>query len=273
MKRPHLYWALFCAILGFCLILFSRGSLAAGVREVKISGDAVIPIRTAPGFSTILEFSSKPISAVLGDQDAFKLEYVGNSITIKPIVERAKSNLFIFTEFDRYNCKLSTVPQRDVDYIVRIKAKREQTPIGENPGEAGVRSPAIETISIPIRRSGTYSGFTFSVDRITRDRRSGNPRSAAVIDFTLSSTRKYYAFSPGSLGVKQSGKYLAAESIYLDQLFVAPGSKVHGKIALLSQDYAANFPLAIVFAVPALKPTRKTHVYRIEVVARAVSKK
>lgn len=273
MKRPHLYWALFCAILGFCLILFSGGSLAAGVREVKVSGDAVIPIRTAPGFSTILEFPSKPISAVLGDQDAFKLEYVGNSITIKPIVERAKSNLFIFTEFERYNCKLSTVPQAEVDYIVRIKAKREQTPIGENPGEAGVRSQAIETISIPIRRSGTYGGFSLSLDRMTHDRRPGNPRSATVFDFTLSSTRKSYAFSPGSLGVKQSGKYLAAESIYLAGLVVAPGSPVHGKIALLGQDYAASQPLVVVFAVPALKPTGKTHVYRIEVAARAVSKK
>src|SRR5260221_731277 len=103
-----------------CLLLcisVPLDSYAKNLRQLQFNENQVAEIHTALGFSTILEFPSRPISAVLGDQDSFKLEYVGNSITIKPLVAHAKSNLFVFTEFERFNCTLRAGSSDDVDYV------------------------------------------------------------------------------------------------------------------------------------------------------------
>ena len=68
MKHENLRVALICVALGIVLILSPRNSLAASIREIKGTNRSLIPIQTALGFSTILEFQSKPLSAVLGDQ-------------------------------------------------------------------------------------------------------------------------------------------------------------------------------------------------------------
>ena len=91
MKQAKLRVAVICAAIGIILLLFARPTLAASIREIKGTTRSLIAIQTAIGFSTILEFQSKPLSAVLGDQDGFKLEYVGNSITLKPLIHGAKS--------------------------------------------------------------------------------------------------------------------------------------------------------------------------------------
>ena len=92
------------------------------IRRIEADEDKVALVRTAVGFSTILEFPSKPLSAVLGDQDSFKLEYVGNSITVKPLVSGATSNLFVFTEYNRFTCTLKSGAKSDVDDILQDRA-------------------------------------------------------------------------------------------------------------------------------------------------------
>ena len=228
------------------VILHSTPLYAQPIRTVEVSEGQVIPINTAIGYSTILEFSSKPISAVLGDQDSFKLEYVANSITIKPLMARARSNLFVFTEFDRFNCKLNTVTGTGVDFIVRIKLKEKSYPVER------ANSPAVlPPVTKMMNRVKTVDGFSLQLHSVTKDREISLPRSVTLIDFEISSQKATYSFQPSSIGVKQLGKFLTIESLYLDSLEISPDSQsVHGKLALLSRDFKPGRAVLLVFAIP-----------------------
>jgi hypothetical protein len=69
MDQTPIKLALICGTFGIALLTNSTLAYAASIREVKGTNRSLIPIQTALGFSTILEFQSKPLSAVLGDQD------------------------------------------------------------------------------------------------------------------------------------------------------------------------------------------------------------
>lgn len=260
--------ALLALLSSFLILALPIKSLARSIRVVEADESKVVTVNTALGYSTIIQFSTKPISAVLGDQDAFKLEYVGNSITIKPLIPHAKSNLFIFTEYDRFNCTLKTVSARDVDYIVKLSAKRPSQPMMSD----GV-IPASESTQTTIenqlvtRRIGkmrSFAGFTLKLTHLNSSKDSSNPRSVTLIDFELSSKKKAYSFQPASLGVKQNGKFVTIESIYLDSLELLPGhAPVRGKIAILNQDLKRGVPLTLIFAVYPYPSSKK--VSRIEV--------
>jgi hypothetical protein len=265
MRKRIPFTLLGTSILVFLFVLLTPlQSLARSVRSVEADDSNVIVVNTAIGFSTILEFQAKPISAVLGDQDSFKLEYVGNSITIKPLVNRAKSNLFVFTEYERFNCQVVTVPAAQVDYIVRIRAKMKAYPVQVDGAPPQAQEPQDNLVTKPVGKSTSYGGFTLTVISSSHARDLSNPRSVTLIDFALSSKRSPYSFGAGSVGVKQAGKYLDIESVYLDGLKLTPGAPpIHGKLALLSQDFKARLPVTLVFAVPASNKSQGSH--RIEV--------
>jgi hypothetical protein len=265
MTQARVRVALLCLSLGIFLILYANRSLAAGVREVVASNRSLTPIHTALGFSTILEFPGKPISAVLGDQDGFKLEYVGSSITLKPLVPNAKSNLFVFTDTGRYNFSLASGPAGAVDYIVSIRPSSEPT----KPGEAKSVEPYL--VIRPGKKSSVL-GITLSVDRIKLARNTNDPRSASLIEFQAITKTKPYALKASSFGVRQGGKYLDIESIYLGSLALLPGVPVDGVIAVLNQDWNARAPFVLVLAVegqPSKAKKQKTS--RIEVVVNPSS--
>ena len=239
------------------ILLFMKSAESKSIRTVTVGEGEVVNVKTSLGYSTLLEFSSKPTSAVLGDQDAFKLEYVGNSLTLKPLLPRAHSNLFIFTEFDRFNCEIRTVSMDQVDYIVRIRAKEKSYPLEEV-------EHAEHFVKTSIQKEATYDGFALKVISQAKEQDLSHPRSVTLIDFELSSTKRAYSFQAGSVGVKQLGKYLRAESIYLDRVDLTPsGGPIHGRIALLSQDFNSRLPVRLLFAVPDVRIPRKAHLIEV----------
>jgi hypothetical protein len=220
------------------------------IRKVDADENRVAVVHTAMGFSTILEFPTKPSSAVLGDQDAFKIEYVGNSITVKPLIPGATSNLFVFTEYHRFNCTLKTGNRTEVDYIVNIvpsETHQETTIASHDPHE------------IILNHSSQFKGFELRVISILPPASRDDPRAAEVVRFELKSKDKKYAFSPASVGVKQGGQFLDLESIYLDAMELHPGKAITGKLVVLNQDRIAHGPLELVFAVPGGNKKEKTH--------------
>ena len=249
------------------LLCFSQPlqSYAKTIREIEGGENKIVGVNTALGFSTILEFDSKPISAVVGDQDAFKLEFVGQSITVKPLIPHAQSNLFVFTEYDRFNCTLRAGSATNVDYIVKIKAAHPSLPgdvadskrrvPDEKPTEFGRRE---------IHQGASWGGFTLTIQRLVQVKGLDPSRAVTVIEVKLVTKNKPYAFSPQSLGVKQSGHFATIESIYLDSLNLRFRQAVHGKIVLLSQDFKPQNQFAVVFAVPGRKAP-----HRIEVALRS----
>jgi hypothetical protein len=233
------------------LILTPFQSLAGSIRSVEADDTNVVVVKTATAFSTILEFQSKPISAVLGDQDSFKLEYVGNSITLKPLVPHAESNLFVFTEYERFNCQIVTVPRAQVDYIVRIRSKVKAYPIEEmHTRLTPVAVRDSKRITRTLNRSASRGGIRMTVRSVSREAASSDPRSATLIDFTLSSQVAPWSFQPQAITVTQLGKAISIESLYLDGLELNPGAPaIHGKLALLAQDFDPKLPVRLVFDI------------------------
>lgn len=246
-----------------CVLLcvtYPVDNYAKTVKQIEADENKVIGINTALGYSTIIELSSKPISAVLGDQDAFKLEYVGNSITVKPLIPGAKSNLFIFTEYDRFNCTLRTTAPGEVDYIVKLRRRVESNAIV--PINTADRTPKIA--SQAINRFSIFDGYRLKVVSLDRIEETTQSRAATVISIELSSLRKNYSFSGAALGVKQGGKFVTIESLYLDALQIGPKLPiVRGKIVLLEGEFRRNSPLSVIFAVSAQKSKSKAR--RLEV--------
>jgi hypothetical protein len=244
------------------------------IRKVEVSPDQVTEIHTAIGYSTILDFTAKPLSAVLGDQDAFKLEFVGSSITVKPLLVHAKSNLFVFTEFDRFNIQLSSGDATLVDYIVSLTRRGEDQ--GEVEPSSDLATTPTESLQLQsssprekvIQRSKKLNGIELKVVSKSETISEIPGRTATVITIELTSQRLTYAFSPASIGIKVGGRFVPIESIYLDALSIGPRLPVvHGKIALLKQDLTAGTPV-VVFAISDSKNKKAS---RLEVSTQARS--
>ena len=69
------------------LVLFLTGHAysASKVRKVFMASDEIVTVRTALGIATIIQVPEKPNSVVLGDQNSFRVEYLDQAITIKPL--------------------------------------------------------------------------------------------------------------------------------------------------------------------------------------------
>ena len=238
------------AIFVLICMIYSFESYAKTVRTVEADESKVVLINTALGYSTIMEFTSKPLSAVLGDQDAFKIEYVGNSITLKPLLSRAQSNLFVFTEYDRFNCTLRTVAPAEVDYIVKVSAPSRGYPVLAD--SAGILPAPTRSVthSRKVQKTAIWHGYALRV-RSVAEIKGENSRTVTVYEVELSSKKVQYAFSAGAIGVKQSDHFIPIESLFLDSAELNPGKlPVHGKIVILNADYQPGRPLSILFAVP-----------------------
>jgi len=102
-------------------ILICGLSAAGPIRPLPLSRGELGAINCSIGYSTILQFESRPLSVVIGDQDGFKVEYTGNSVTIKPLISGARTNLFVFTEYDQFGFTLSTVSSGKADYMLKVR--------------------------------------------------------------------------------------------------------------------------------------------------------
>lgn len=103
------------------------------VRRVQMQQDQITTVKTALGVATIIQVPDRPNSIVVGDQNAFKVEYLDQAITIKPLHGGARSNLYIYTDYRRYNVQLVTTAESTADYVVYLENPREKvksSPIG-----------------------------------------------------------------------------------------------------------------------------------------------
>jgi len=232
------------SILGMSAALAATAH-AGAVRQVELADTEVATIHTALGFSTLIEFPAKPTNVVLGDQDSFKVEYIGNSITIKPLASRGKSNLFIFTEFGRFNLVLLSGVSTDVDYLVKVRS----------PGEP--KTPLVPRTEL-LDRLAHFQGFTLKAISWTPIPLPAVSDTLMTIEFEISSSVQSYTFDPRVLGVLQGRHYVNIESLYIDSVQISPNQlPVHGRITLKRGDLLSNQPLKLIFAVPSvthLKP-------------------
>ena len=111
-------------ILGITLVLSLIPESRAAVRTVSLKHDQLLDVRTALGIATIIQTPGPIQSAIIGDQSAFKIEYLNNAVTVKPLRFGAKTNLYLVTEKERFSVRLRSLDQKDADYIVYINTEQ-----------------------------------------------------------------------------------------------------------------------------------------------------
>lgn len=93
----------------------------ANVKSFSPKSDEIVEIKAGLGIATIVHVPDTIQSAIIGDQTAYRIEYVDHAVTIKPLRYGAKTNLYLFTKEQRFNLRLEVVPQNQAYYIVYIK--------------------------------------------------------------------------------------------------------------------------------------------------------
>jgi hypothetical protein len=202
-------WLIFLATL---LFIFAFQAKANPTKTVSLKDNQVATIKTAPGYSTILQFDSRPLSVILGDQDAFKVEYIGNGLAIKPILRSSKSNLFVFTNYERFNFKLVTTNSSDVDYVVQVKKKTEL------PKKILNKKVNVNGIELVVKKTETLENKDL------------------LISFSVISKNKKIRVLPQSFGIAQNDRWLPIENLNISS-FNLPAT---GTITISSSNFNPN---------------------------------
>lgn len=203
-------------------------SLAADrVRHVVVQKDQIITVKTALGIATIIQVPDRPNSVVVGDQEAFKVEYLDQAITIKPLNSGAKSNLYIYTDWRRYNVQLITGAETSADYVVYLDNQKEK------PKET---KTVIKWMDY--QKTMTNKNLIFSTKSLSRT------KDLLLIDFEISSST-YEKIDPSLIWIIQNGKTRPIHNLVLSKIEVRPNEKVSGMIQILRSDVNESLALKI----------------------------
>jgi hypothetical protein len=229
--------------LSLSFILNGAASIAEAknAKTLRLAESDVAEVNTAIGYSTILQFDAHPSSAVLGDQDAFKVEYVGNSLTIKPVVPNAKTNLFVFTDYERFSFRLKVGSASAVDYIVKVTRRSsggESTPI---PADVKVLpNPVTESfeptqtpeslITRAVGKTATCPRYALTLDSVAYPQ----GKSWLILNFSISSlTGEEQQMDAADIQVVEKKTPLVIENLYLEALKLPrDGTPIHGTAML-----------------------------------------
>lgn len=210
------------AVLMFLLPL----STWARVRTVEVKKDQIVTVRTALGVATIIQVPDRPNSLVVGDQSAFKVEYLDQAITIKPLHGSARSNLYIYTDYRRFNVQLVSGPEISADYVVYL----------ENPQEK-VKSSAIGWRNY--RNHLKNETLVFETKRV-----ASTADGVLLIEFEIRSVVRE-KFRPDWLWLTQSGITRPIHSLALSGQDLGNGRTIKGVIQVLKNDASTAEALRI----------------------------
>lgn len=206
----------YCFIL-FLLILLPSFANAERVKKVKVKKDQIVQVKTAIGVATIIQVADNPTSLVVGDNEGFKVEFLDQAITIKPLHANARSNLYIYTEYRRFDIELVTVQERSADYVVYL-----------------------ETVVAPLKLKPLVkwnkTDLRFKNDDLQfRIRRLGQSDSSLYIEFEVSSS-KNVDFDPGWIWIQQSKSTVPIHRLVMSSFKADQSNSIKGVVELLKDD-------------------------------------
>jgi hypothetical protein len=209
----------------FCITILSLVTTVAmantRVRRVSVIGDQIITVRTALGIATIIQVPDRPNSVVVGDQDAFKVEYLDQAVTIKPLDSSAKTNIYIYTDWKRYNVELISGAGAVADYVVYL----------ENPKE---KIEVTEIKWIEFKRSFRNGDILLETKRVAKLK-----NGILQIEFYLTSEKKQ-SIHPEWIWITQGGKTRPINNLILSSLEITPHTKVQSVLQLLASDFESS---------------------------------
>ncbi len=211
--------------------LFFPVSLGANpARRIVVHKDEVIPVKTALGIATIIQVPDQPSSVVLGDSAAFKIEYLNQAITIKPLHGGATSNLYIHTEYDRYSVKLVTGAQVSADYVVYL------TPFQTPKPKSEVLEAGLPWKIIGKRRDSEFGSIMIA--------RIAKTKTSILLEFEIVPNRNS-RIDPGSFWLLQGKANKPIENLLISSLEAKKGKSVMATIVVRKSDLKPDAPAQI----------------------------
>lgn len=198
----------------------------ARIRKVEVPQDKIVTVRTALGIATIIQVPAPPTSLVVGDSSAFKVEYLDQAITIKPLRANAKSNLYVYTDWRRFNVQLVTGGEGAADYVVYL-----QEPIPKSKAQS-LRWTSMNRIL-------RGEGLSLAAHRAAHSR-----DGRLLVEFSVNAT-KTVQFEPRWIWITQRGKARPIQSLFLSTLALSPGNTATGTLELLASEIDPGEPLRL----------------------------
>ena len=195
------------------------------VRRVETKADQIVTVKTALGIATIIQVPDRPNSLVVGDNEAFKVEYLDQAITIKPLHGGAKSNLYIYTDYMRFNVQLLTGAESASDYVVYLDIPKEKETSKQT------KSSLFWT---RFRNSLKSESVSFDVQRLGRTK-----DGVLIIEFTMKSLMKE-KIDPKWFWLTQDGSTTPIHRLILSRLDVDGKNSADGMIQILKSDLSAS---------------------------------
>ena len=96
------------------------------VRTLTMDGKRMEPVFLTLGKSSVLRFPENPRHAVLGNQNYYKIEFVGKDVTIQP-QGVAATNLFVYAGESLYGFLLTPSGETDYDDLINVHRKGKKT--------------------------------------------------------------------------------------------------------------------------------------------------
>ena len=205
----------------FLLSLIMTNVAFGRVRHVEIKGDQIVTVRTSMGIATIIQVPDRPNSVVVGDQDAFKVEYLDQAITIKPLMSGAKSNLYVYTDWKRFNVELVSGSEEGADYVVYLDLPKDK------------KVKDVQTSGIK------WSQFTNNLKNenlellVKKVGRTNDGVLLIEVEFNSNSKQK---INPEWVWLSQNGLVKPIHNLLFSSLELSKSAKVSGLIQILERD-------------------------------------
>lgn len=189
------------------------------VRRVYVQQDEIVTVKTALGVATIIQVPDRPNSLVVGDTESFKVEYLDQAITIKPLHPGAKSNLYIYTDWRRFNVQLVAANESQADYVVYLDVPKEK--VIET-------KPSIRWMQF---RNQLQNGkLTLQVTRLGRTK-----DGVLIIEFKIKGSQRG-AFDPKWLWLTQQGQTRPIHRLMISRLEIDPREPIEGMVQVMRSD-------------------------------------
>jgi hypothetical protein len=214
-------------LVSLFLITFNNTWAAQRIRHIEVKGDEIVTIRTSIGIATLIQVPDSPNSVVVGDQESFKVEYLDRAITIKPLTMGGKSNLYVYTEWKRFNVELISGPQGSADYVVylelpKVKKKAEASIVWTNFRNVLKN----DNLTLETKRLGLVSN------------------GMLLVEFVIKASTKE-TFKPEWIWLSQNGEVRPIHGLVLSSLKISPSSPATGLLQLKRIDLSEMNPLKL----------------------------
>jgi len=231
-------------LLIFLLALFlGTEAEAKSLRVVHLSDKDMETVLVEPGYSTLIKFDSHPEPGLIGDQDAFKVEYMKNMVAIKPLVGKGQTNLFLFTKDGQFNFQLVAGRGRH-DNIVYVQSG------GSGGGGIAAPKPAVLVDDLLTRKLGK-SVSRGRLKLVLESVATPISRTTLVLHILIEQGESAAKIEPKMLKLTQGGREIGVENVFLESSAGKAGVvSLRGLLLIRSQAVHPHEPLRLDLLTP-----------------------